>query len=156
MRVQHRRPGASVTPASSPQLEDAPAVAAIARRIDAELREAMSKLVRHATELAVAGVEAMVGRDPQLARCALEAALREAVSSLVGAVKLRILVHPSQLAAAKELTAQLAQCLQVSVEADEHISPGGCLVSSDLGQVDATMEGRLQRLREVLQEEVHL
>lgn len=130
------------------------AVAAIARRLEAEVQEAVARLVRHATDLAVAAAEALVGADARLARSAMEVALREAVTSMVGAVRLHVAVHPSQVDAARELVSSVQQYLQIVVEGDEHVRPGGCVVTSELGEVDATMESRVRRLQEAVREEL--
>ncbi|MBC7286993.1 MAG: hypothetical protein H5T86_02905 [Armatimonadetes bacterium] len=129
------------------------ACAAIARRLDAEVQAAIARLVHHAAELAVCAAESLMGSHAQAARWALEKALKEALASAVGAVKLQVVVHPSQLDIATQLAEVLARSFQVSIEADEHVAPGGCIVSTDLGEVDATVESRVRRLREAIEEE---
>ncbi len=151
---ERSRRASSLAPAGQAQGGDPSATAAIARRIDAALQEATARLLRHTTELAVAAAEALVGADARYARAALEVALKEALASLIGAVRVRIRVHPSQVHVVEALTAEVGHCVQVAIEADEDISPGGCIVSCELGEVDATMESRLRRLREAVEEEI--
>ena len=155
MKTDQGKPREILRPWSSVKgAAESGALAAIARRIDAKVQETLAKLSRHATEIAVAAAEALVGADARLSRSALEAALREATAALVGAVRIRIVVHPSQAEAVKQMTAELARHVQVDIETDEHLRPGGCIITSDLGEVDATIESRVRRLKEAIEEEI--
>jgi flagellar assembly protein FliH len=137
---------AEVTPMES----GAESVAFLARRLEAALQAAMSELVKYATELALAATEALVRRSGMASAAGLEAALRGALELLAAEMAVEVRVHPTQAQLARQLCAGLQRWPRVVICEDEAISPGGCLVRTDLGEVDATLESRLRRLREEL------
>lgn len=97
-------------------------------------------------------VEVSVNRDAILAT--IDRALQEAVRS--DAYQIR--VHPDDLLAASErkplFLASISTLKNITFEADPSIARGGCMVESELGEVDATIERQLAELRRVLQAEL--
>lgn len=96
----------------------------------------------------VVGVEVSVNRDAILTT--IDRALREAVRS--DAYQIR--VHPDDLLAATErkplFLASISTLKNIIFHPDPAITRGGCLVESELGEVDATIEQQLAELRRVL------
>lgn len=97
----------------------------------------------------VIGVEVAVNREVILST--IDRALQAAVRS--DAYQIR--VHPDDLLAASErkplFLASINALKNIIFEADSSITRGGCLVESELGEVDATIEHQLAELRRVLQ-----
>ena len=100
----------------------------------------------------VVRVEVSVNRDAILST--IDRALQEAVRS--DAYQIR--VHPDDLLAASErkplFLASISTLKNITFEADPSIARGGCMVESELGEVDATIERQLAELRRVLQAEL--
>lgn len=96
----------------------------------------------------VIGVEVSVNREVILTT--IDRALREAVRS--DAYQIR--VHPDDLLAATErkplFLASINTLKNITFQADPGIARGGCLVESELGEVDATIDHQLAELRRVL------
>jgi flagellar assembly protein FliH len=84
----------------------------------------------------------------------LEANVREAIRVVVAKHAIRISIHPSQRDLLTDLLPQLKlawpQLQQVEVLSDEAVSPGGCVVRSHNGAIDATLDGQLERIVEQL------
>ncbi len=80
--------------------------------------------------------------------------VREAIRTVVAKHSIRISIHPSQRDLLDELLPELKlawpQLQQVEVTNDETVSPGGCVVRSNNGSVDATLDGQLDRIVEQL------
>lgn len=100
----------------------------------------------------VIGVEVSVNREVILST--IDRALQAAVRSDAYQVR----VHPDDLLAASErkplFLASINTLKNITFEADPSITRGGCLVESELGEVDATVEHQLAELRRVLQSEL--
>ena len=80
----------------------------------------------------------------------IDKALRAAVRSDHYHIK----VHPDDLALVTEKKPLFITSINglesITVEGDPQIAQGGCLVESDLGAVDATIEGQLEEIRRTL------
>lgn len=80
--------------------------------------------------------------------------LRAAMKSVVAGGEITIRVNPKDLEVVASGKAELARyCAGVkglSVEADEAISRGGCLIATNFGEIDATIETALGEIEEKL------
>jgi flagellar biosynthesis/type III secretory pathway protein FliH len=88
--------------------------------------------------LASAIARRLVEAELTLAPEAIGAIAREALARVPGAQRVRIRAHPDDVAA--------LAALEVAVEADSSIARGGCVVLTELGEVDARLEVRLEAL----------
>ncbi|MEM9552938.1 MAG: type III secretion system stator protein SctL [Acidobacteriota bacterium] len=128
--------------------------------LEDERRDLYDELRPQLTELALWIATKIVRRrfdaDPALVHELVE----EALASLQGMVEDRLLihVHPAHREAVETLVARLEaanpQWKIVSVLTDEAMSPGGCRLESEIGEVDATLETQLRALRQLLRGEV--
>ncbi len=88
-----------------------------------------------------------VSLNPEIIHHTIVKALQASVDSDVYHVK----VHPDDLAMVVEkkplMLASISGLKNITVEPDESISRGGCLVESELGEVDATIESQLEEIR---------
>jgi flagellar assembly protein FliH len=75
---------------------------------------------------------------------------REAVRRAAGARRVTLRVPPGQ----RELLVERAWARGLTVVEDDAISPGGCVVESEEGVVDARIETRLDSLERALEEKV--
>ncbi len=96
----------------------------------------------------VIGVEVSVNREVILST------IDRALQASVRADAYQIRVHPDDLLAASErkplFLASINALKNITFETDPSIARGGCLVESELGEVDATVEHQLAELRRVL------
>jgi flagellar biosynthesis/type III secretory pathway protein FliH len=113
---------------------------------------------RAAVELALAVAEKVlqgaVAVEPERVVDAVRGALRR----LVERDRVLILVHPEDLDVVREhaggLVAELGGIEHCGVEADRRVGRGGAIVRTAEGEVDATLETKLGRAREVVETEL--
>ena len=83
----------------------------------------------------------------------IQALVREAASHVRGSKKVVVRLHKSDLAILKNagaLDGQLPSGAKVSWVADKSVDLGGCLIETDVGELDARLETQLERLRMAL------
>jgi flagellar assembly protein FliH len=126
--------------------------------VDAE-RERIAGAVEGATvELALRIAEQALGAaltvDPERVVDVVRGALRR----LVDRDRVTILVNPDDMelvrAAAPTLVAELGGIEHCEVQAERRVGRGGAIVRTVEGEVDATLDTKLARAREVLEEEL--
>lgn len=82
--------------------------------------------------------------------------LREAIESVQKDEAMLIKVSPhdmNQVEDLKKISGQeFAHLIAAKFEANESITPGGCLIETNYGQIDATVEERISKLASVLNE----
>jgi flagellar assembly protein FliH len=104
--------------------------------LDARLADT---LVETAVALARQVVRSEISQRPEL----VVQVAQDAVGALIlSARHLRLRLHPQDLPLVEAGAADLLKARGVVLQADAGISPGGCVVESDLGQVDARIEQR--------------
>lgn len=126
------------------------------RRREQALRDAEADMVEIALAVAEKVVRRRVEQGPEVTQAVLNAVLAfEALATSAGRVKVH--VHPRELQwLAQEGADGLRPDgpLQIEWVADPAVSPGGCVVESDVGILDASLERRLAAVREALRDEV--
>lgn len=95
-----------------------------------------------------------VAADPAVVQGIIENALH----SSVRADQYRVRVNPADLEKVTEkkplFLASISGLKNLSIEGDQSISPGGCRVESELGEVDATLETQLESIQQALNEAI--
>lgn len=95
-------------------------------------------------------VHAEISVHPEVVLRTVERALQAAVQ----ADSHRLLVSPEDIALVKEkkplFLASIHGLKNITIEADPSIAPGGCRLESELGEVDATVDGQLEEIRRTL------
>ena len=138
-----------------------PAVAALqsaAAELAALRGDVAERTERAAVELALQIAEQVlqgaIGADPDRVVDAVRGALRR----LVERDRVLLLVHPEDLDVGREhattLVAELGGIEHCGVESDRRVSRGGAIVRTAEGEVDATLETKLGRAREVVEQEL--
>lgn len=99
-------------------------------------------------------VRRAVAADPSVVLAIIENALQVSVR----ADNYRIRINPVDLEGVTKqkplFLASISGLKNISFEADASITPGGCRVDSELGDVDATIETQLESIREALNEAI--
>lgn len=136
----------------------ASALAAAADQLQALRTDAAASVEADAVDLALRIAEqalgAAIAADPELVVEAVRGALRR----LVERDRVLILVNPDDLELVREHVARLVGELggieHCEVQAERRVRPGGAIVRTSEGEVDATLETKLARAREVLEHEL--
>jgi flagellar assembly protein FliH len=149
---------AGVAQAQSQLDGPASALAAAAEQLQALRTDAAASVEADAVDLALRIAEQAVGAaiaaDPELVVEAVRGALRR----LVERDRVLILVNPEDLELVRDHVARLVGELggieHCEVQAERRVRPGGAIVRTSEGEVDATLETKLARAREVLEHEL--
>jgi flagellar biosynthesis/type III secretory pathway protein FliH len=138
-----------------------PAAAALedgARRLQEESAAVAERLELQAVELGLRLAEKIVGEavaaDPELVVEAVRGALR----GLVERERVTVLVHPDDLelvrGAMGGLVATLGGIEHSEVQAERRVARGGAVVRTPDGDIDARVETKLERARDVVEAEL--
>jgi flagellar assembly protein FliH len=149
---------AGVAQAQSQLDGPASALAAAADQLQALRADAATSVEADAVDLALRIAEQALGAaiavDPELVLEAVRGALRR----LVERDRVLILVNPDDLELVRDHSARLVGELggieHCEVQAERRVRPGGAIVRTSEGEVDATLETKLARAREVLEHEL--
>lgn len=104
--------------------------------------------------LALGIARKIVGQELRLSPDAVATIVKSAIANLRLSDKLHIQVHPEAMSHVEAGIAGIQQAAggscQIVVSPNEEIEPGGCVVSSGFGSVDARLETQLRVLERVL------
>lgn len=114
------------------------------------LQNSTQDMVRLVLSIARQVIHSEVSINRELILTTIDKALRAAVRSDHYHIK----VHPEDLALVTEnkplFITSINGLESITFESDPQIAQGGCLVESDLGAVDATIDGQLEEIRRTL------
>jgi flagellar assembly protein FliH len=141
------------------KLEPAQASLAQTGRDLARLREeAIPALERDAAELALRVAEKVVAGTLTVEPERVVDVVRGALRAMVDRERVVVQVHPDDLDLVRESAAELAGALggieRLEVQAERRVAPGGASVRTALGELDATIETKLARAREIVEAEL--
>jgi flagellar biosynthesis/type III secretory pathway protein FliH len=136
----------------------AEAIAAAAREQSATVEDLTTRTEAAAVELALRiadqALGAAVAADPERVLDVVRGALRR----LVERERVLLLVNPDDLEIVRERVADLVGELggieHCEVQAERRVARGGAIVRTEEGEVDATLDTKLARVREVLDQEL--
>lgn len=144
-----REARAAVTPALA-ALEQA------ALQARAQAATAAERLEAEAVELAFAVAEKIIGAHVAVDHELVLESVRGALRGLLEREQVTVLVHPDDLElvleAGDELRATLGGIERWEVQAERRVARGGAIVRHPDGQIDACLDVKLERAREVVQE----
>jgi len=123
------------------------ALAQAARRLDAERLEAMRALQHQALRLTLAVAKQVVMAELKINPHAVAQMVARLVAEAEGRRVTRILLHPEDAARleATPVAATLREA-DIRVERSDDIAPGGCVVETAFGRLDARLETRLEEI----------
>jgi flagellar assembly protein FliH len=136
------------------------------QRVDqflASLEEQLYHLQRsfeeHVVKCALAVAERIVKREIARDQEFVLTQVREALKRVVGVSRIQLRVHPSDEALLHHRRAGLMEASdslrEIAIEVDETIEPGGCIIESESGSVDAQLSTQLKQIEEALLAGVH-
>jgi flagellar assembly protein FliH len=150
---------AAAQAAAQAQLEGpASALAAAAQQLQALRADAAASVEAEAVELALRIAEQAIGAALAVDRELVADVVRGALRRLVERDRVLIFVNPDDLEVVREqvgrLVGELGGIEHCEVQAERRVRPGGAIVRTAEGEVDATLETKLARAREVLEHEL--
>lgn len=112
------------------------------------LKESEPQIIQMVMEIA----EKVIARE--VARGAVVDVVKSAVQQCVGE-RIVVKIHPSDFETLRSKEAEFSAVLRPSLKSlswkeDEAVSPGGCVVESEAGTVDARLETQLKAIRKAL------
>lgn len=132
----------------------AAAVEDISRLRESILKNSTDDMLRLVLAVAQQVVHVEIASNPQIVLETLKRGLKAAVRS----DEYHIRLHPQDLALVSEqkplLLASVSGLKNITLEGDAGIARGGCMVESNLGQVDASIDSQLAEIRDRLQQAV--
>jgi len=132
-------------------------LAALAKSL-ADLSRLREQVLKNSTDdmlrLALAVAEQVILREVKTDPTIIIATLQQALQAAISSDAYHIKVHPDDLAIVMEkkplFLASISGLKNITLEGDAAVSRGGCLIESELGQVDASIEGQMAELRHKL------
>jgi len=124
-------------------------LAAAVRSFETRRQRSFDELTTDVAQFAFATVEAMLGRELQLAASPTRDAIERALRMSPDRVHAIVRINPADVELVGSVE-DIAAGRSVEVVADPSVEPGGCIVRADDCEVDAQFSEALQRLRAVL------
>ena len=136
----------------TPALE---ALSQAAEAVQADQHARAERLERHAIDLALFLAEKVLGGAIAVQPDQVIEAVRGALRGIVDRERITVLVHPEDLDLVRDamdgLRTTLGGIEHCEVQAERRVSRGGAVVRTPDGDVDARVETKLQRAREVVE-----
>lgn len=127
---------------------------ALIEGLAAQLRSFAASIERDAFQFALAVASRIVKKEVELDADTVVRQVREALHRVVGVESIRVRVHPDDeaviRAARGALLGSVDSIREVAVETDESIDPGGCIIESASGNVDARIATQLRQVESAL------
>jgi flagellar biosynthesis/type III secretory pathway protein FliH len=138
--------------ALTPALE---ALAQASEAVQASQHQRAERLEAHAVDLALFLAEKVIGGALAVEPDRVVEAVRGALRGIVERERITVLVHPEDLELVRDamdgLRTTLGGIEHCEVQAERRVSRGGAVVRTPDGDVDARVETKLQRAREVVE-----
>jgi flagellar assembly protein FliH len=118
-------------------------------------REIHQKIEKEVAQLALSIAKKIVCHEVKTTEETVVCVAREALSRVENPGKIKIKLNPVDLQFIQDTKSQLSQFLDdvgsIRFEAEESIQSGGCLIETDMGDIDARIEKQLQAIEESFQ-----
>ena len=115
-------------------------------------KETYQEIEKEVVELALAIARQVICQEVALNPDIVVCVAREALAKVEDPGRVKIKMSPSDLKFIKETRSQLNEIIEnidnVTLEAEENIQIGGCIIETDLGEIDARIERQLQAVEE--------
>jgi flagellar assembly protein FliH len=134
------------------------ALAEVSAALHAQAAAAATRLEGEAVELALTLAEKIVAAALDVRPALVVESVRHALRSIVDRERITVLVHPEDLAlvsaAMAGVQAEMGGVEHWEVQADRRVDRGGAIVRHVHGDVDAQLETKFRRAREVVEAEL--
>ena len=121
-------------------------------QLNAIREETYQQIEKEVVELALAIAQKVICREISTDQETVVCVAREALAKIDDPGKIKIKMNPSDLQFINETKYQLSNLIDgvnnVTFEAEENIQSGGCIIETELGEIDARIEKQLQTVAE--------
>jgi len=121
-------------------------------KLTAIREETYQQIESEVVELALAIARKVICREVSTDKETVVCVAREALAKVDDPGKIKIKMNPGDLQFINETKYQLSKMIadanSVTLEAEESIQSGGCVIETDLGEIDARIEKQLQAVEE--------
>ena len=122
------------------------------------LRQNISLLAeKEAVDLSMAIAKKIVGNEISVNKDVISHVIKEALQKVNGHENIKIKLNPSEIQVVKETEAELkniANCVEdIEFVGDDNISPGGCIIETNIGDIDARIEKQLKVVEDAFKNE---
>lgn len=112
---------------------------------------------KEAVDLSIAIAKKIVGNEILTNKSVITHIVKEALKRVEGHDQIKILVNPSEIdilnIARNELN-DIVQCMdKVEIAADDAVAPGGCIIHTNIGDIDARIEKQLKIVEDAFKQE---
>ena len=115
-------------------------------------KETYHNIEKEVVELALAIARQVICHEITIDREIVVCVAREALAKVEDPAKIKIKMSPSDLQFINETQSRLSDFIEnidnVTLEATENIQSGGCIIETDIGEIDARIEKQLQAVEE--------
>jgi flagellar assembly protein FliH len=112
------------------------------------------RLERDLFRFALAVAERIVRREVMMDDATILRQVKDAIRRVVGVESIRLRIHPQDEAVVRQhrpgIIASVDSLRDVVVEPDAAVEPGGCIIDSSSGNVDARISTQLQQIETAL------
>lgn len=124
--------------------------------LEEQLRDFHAKVEESVVKFSLAVAEKIVKREIIRDQEFVLTQVREALKRVVGVARVKLRVHPNDEAVVRRnrttVTEGADSIREIIIEIDETIEPGGCIIESESGNVDARLSTQLKQIEETLME----
>ena len=118
-------------------------------------REIHQKIEKEVAQLALSIAKKVVCHEVKTTEETVVCVAREALSRVENPGKIKVKLNPADLQFIQDTKSQLSDFLDdvesIRFEAEDSIQSGGCLIETDMGDIDARIEKQLQAIEESFQ-----
>lgn len=122
-------------------------------------KEFYEKSEKEMVDIIILTASEIIRREVKEDRDVIKDVIRKAVEGIHSLQEITISLNPRDIESARELTPELMEKMEtiknVRFEENPSISEGGCLVETNVGKLDATVENRLMAIYKNLRQRVH-
>jgi flagellar assembly protein FliH len=115
-------------------------------------REILQKIEKEVAQLALSIAKKVVCHEVKTTEETVVCVAREALSRVENPGKIKVKLNPADLQFMQDTKSQLSDFLDdvesIRFEAEDSIQSGGCLIETDMGDIDARIEKQLQAIEE--------
>ncbi len=123
-------------------------------RVEQEFQALCDRLEPEVVKLAVRIAEKVIGAELQARPEAIAAIVSQALRTVRHQRDVTIRVHPSHVATLEaqkpHLLGVLTRARDVAIRGDEEVRPGGCVIETELGTIDADLKTQIEMLERAL------
>ena len=125
-------------------------------KLTALREETYQQIETEVVELALGIARKIICKEVSTDKETVVCVAREALAKVDDPGKIKIKMNPADLRFINETKFQLSNLIDgvnsVTIEAEENIQSGGCVIETDLGEIDARIEKQLQAVEESFRE----